>query len=147
MIAYLEYTKGSREKPKCIEWYYESGADEESEVECQFFKGESIYKKARKQGTTSTSTKPYNFNFTPYPDFLESMDKKFPELSKRRELVIYLTNWLSAAIFTNGGGKEVRSSCIYTTCRMAYRERYALAPGHYFLSLCQATNTCLYGSS
>lgn len=31
-------------------------------------------------------------------------------------------------IFTDGGGKGVRSACIYPACRMAYGERFALAP-------------------
>lgn len=55
------------------------------------------------------------------------MDRKYLELAKHRELDIYLTIWLSEIIFT-GGGKVIRSSCIFVACKVASGERFALAP-------------------
>lgn len=59
--------------------------------------------------------------------FLERADEKFSGLSKRRDLAIYLPSQLFDVIFSSGGGKEARSSCIYPACYMAFGERFALA--------------------
>lgn len=106
----------------------QSGADEDIKPQCLFFKGQDFFNKVRKEGSTSTSTRLYNLDFFPCPNFLKVMDKKYLELVKRRELAIYLMNWLSEAIFTGGGSKEIRSSYIFVACKMACWECFALAP-------------------
>lgn len=105
----------------------QSGADEDIKPQCLFFKGQGFFSKVRKEGNTSTSTRPYNFDFFPCPNFLKVMDRKYLELVKRRELAICLTNWLSESIFTGGSSKEICSSCIFDACKMACREHFSLA--------------------
>lgn len=56
---------------------------------------------------------PGNFKFYPCHDFLARMEKKCVSITRRLELALYLTNWLSEAVFTGVGSKKIRATVIY----------------------------------
>lgn len=55
--------------------YHESGIDEDHKAECEFFEGNGVYWKVKRN--KNLSNVPANFKFYPCHDFLASMEKKF----------------------------------------------------------------------
>lgn len=61
-------------------------------------------------------------------EFLRYLERTCSEdMPRRRLAVMYLVIWLSEVIFPIAS-KEVRSSCIYPTCKMAFGATFSLAP-------------------
>lgn len=120
-LGLFEYVKEGQDGNKTREWYCEwyNGANGKS----NFFKGDGFFRKVRK--ARARTNYPSSFDFHHCRDFQEGIEKKFLDLSKRRDLAIYLASWLSQVIFARSGGKEVRSSCMYPACRMTYGERFS----------------------
>lgn len=80
----------------------------------QFFKGDGIYRKVKRD--KNLPHVPGNFKFYACRNFLARTENKFTSLTRRSKLAIYLTNWLSDAVFTGGRGKEIRATTIYLAC-------------------------------
>lgn len=69
--------------------------------------------------------------YNPMKSFFEETNVICLDIEVRREVALYLTYWLSKAIFRGGDSTHIRSHCIYLACQMAFGIQLALVPTLY----------------